>query len=414
MSKFTLVLLVLAGTIITSTGFAQQVFTYPDAIFEGNPTFNRPNEACTVLSNTTTTVSILPIRVEISGEYSIFSQQNGFDGYLFVYEANLFDLDNPLAGCLAANDDNDGDRNSSLIPSVTLLADVTYFIVVSGFNSFDLGEFENTIEGPGRSEESIIEVRSGSTVGGQTFARPFASCDALSGNGSNSAFSARVFSVSTTAEYSVRSEQDFDGYIHVYDERFNPFDPLLGCLAGDDDGPSGAGTSEIESVRLVAGRTYYLVTSGFNDNESGTFTNTLTGPGAFFAEPGIFTLASLTGGWFDPNFNGSGFNIVAADVGIVFTFYGYINGEQRWLLTNVISNEIRIGQQVTATLRIGDGGQLNDPGAADVVTFGTLFFELIDCTNAVAIIEGEGPFQGIGEFFNLRLLVQGTGPQCPQ
>ncbi len=407
------ILLLITTVLITSTGFAQQTFTYPDAVVAEGLSFNRPNEACTALSDTTSNVSILPIRVEISGEYSIFSQQNGFDGFLYVYEA-VFDVDNPLDGCIAANDDNDGDRNSSLIPSVTLLADVTYIIAVAGFNSNDLGEFENTIEGPGRSEESFIEVRAGSTVGGHTFARPFAACNGISGNGPNSAFSARVFSVSTTAEYSVRSEQDFDGFIHVYDERFNPFAPLLGCLAGDDDGPGGVGTSEIESVRLVAGRTYYLVTSGFNDNESGTFTNTLTGPGAFFAEPGIFTLSALTGGWFDPNFNGSGFNIVAADVGIVFTFYGYINGEQRWLLSNVISNEIRIGQQVSATLRIGDGGQLNDPGAADVVTFGTLFFELIDCTNAVAIIDGEGQFEGIGEFFNLRLLVQGAGPQCPQ
>ncbi len=412
MTKYFAVLLVLPMLIFAESGFAQQTFTYSGELTGESNTFQRPEEDCQTLSGRTVANTGLLIRVEIPGNYTIRSQQDNFDGFLLLYDSFT---SNPLQGCIAGDDD-DGDTRTSTISNVFLEADVTYLIVVTSFAEGALGTFVNTVQGPGRSGPAGGGTELiGSTVNEDTFSRPLASCSGLSANGDNSPYIAQAFSVSTTADYLVTSDQaGFDGFIHVYDDRYNPANPLLGCLAGDDDGTGGIGTSQINAVRLVAGRTYYLVTSGFDSGEAGNFNNAVFGPGAVFAGPGIFTLASLTGGWFDPNFNGAGFNIVAADLGIVFTFYGYLNGEQRWLITNVISNEIRIGEQVTATLRIGDGGQLNNPGAANVVTFGTLFFELIDCTNAIATIDGEGQFNGIGETFNLRLLVQGTGPQCPQ
>jgi uncharacterized repeat protein (TIGR01451 family) len=50
-------------------------------------------------------------------------------------------------------------------------------------------------------------------------------------------------------------------------------------VTGDDDGPGGIGTSEISSVALTAGVTYFVVTTGFENGQEGPFTNTISGPG---------------------------------------------------------------------------------------------------------------------------------------
>ena len=411
MARFLGLFFLLPLIIFTESGFAQQTFTYSGEITTDSNTFERPEEDCQTLSGRTVANTGTLIRVEISGNYTITSQQDNFDGFLLLYDS--FNPNTPLEGCIVGDDDDGGTRTST-ISDVFLEADVTYLIVTTSFASGGFGTFTNTVEGPGRiGETGSGGDFDGSNSNGQIFSRPLASCGGLSSNAPNTRYSAQVFSVSTTGNYGVSSIQTgFDGHIHLYDERFNPFNPVLGCVTGDDDGLGGVGTSQIDSVTLVAGRTYYLVTSGFSDNDSGGFNNTVLGPGAIFTEPGIFTLASLTGGWFDPGLNGSGFNIVAADVGIIFTFYGYLNGEQRWLLSNVVPNDIRIGQTIAVDLRIGDGGQLNNPGAANVVTFGTLFFQLDDCRNATATIQGQGQFAGVQQFFDLSRLVQGTGLDC--
>ena len=45
------------------------------------------------------------------GRYTITSQQSGFDGFLFIYQSP-FDPSDPLSNCLAANDDEEGGRQS--------------------------------------------------------------------------------------------------------------------------------------------------------------------------------------------------------------------------------------------------------------------------------------------------------------
>ncbi len=418
MTKFLVPFMALTVLVFADIGFAQQTFTYSGELTSEFAQFQRPEEDCQTAGSTNVFYSALPIRVEISGNYTITSQQNNFDGFLLLYDNSFNPDNNPLQGCIAGDDDNGPDRRSSEIRDVFLEADVDYVIVTTTFAADVFGPFTNTVQGPGRSGAAIGGAQFlGSTVDGRRLARPIDGCtldpDFVTAN--NTRYNIQVFSVSSTADYSFFSEQaDFDGVLMVYDDSFNPIDAERGCLAVNDDGPGGVGSSQIDNLRLVAGRTYYLITTGFENIETGEFSNVITGPGVFFEEPGIFTLASLTGGWFDPGLDGAGFNIVAADVGIIFTFYGYLNGEQRWLLSNVLSDDIRIGQEVSVPVRIGDGGQLNNPGAANVVQFGTLTFQLIDCINAVALIEGQGQFAGTNQSFNLRRLVQGTGLDCPQ
>ena len=67
--------------------------------------------------------------------------------------------------------------------------------------------------------------------------------------------------------------QDYDGYIHLYVDAFDPLDQLNGLLAGDDDGAGGIGTSEILGIALLANTQYYLVTSAFAAGDVGNFEN---------------------------------------------------------------------------------------------------------------------------------------------
>lgn len=417
MMKFLLSLVIFTALMFADSAWAQRTFTYSGELSADSLQYQRLEEDCETLSANNVAFSALPIRVEVPGEYTITSDQDGFDGVLFIYDA-FFNPEDPVPGCLAANDDNGGVITNSRVENIFLQPDENYLIVVASFNPNDLGNFTNTIEGPGRSGRAIGgEMFAGTTVDGRRITRPVDGCmvDPNFVAANNTPYDLQVLSVSTSADYSFFSEQTgFDGVLMVYDETFNPIDPERGCLAVNDDAAGGVGRSEIIDLPLIAGRTYYIVTTGFENTDSGNYITEVTGPGAMFTEPGVFSLSSLTGGWFDPGLDGSGFNIVAADVGIIFTFYGYINGEQRWLLSNVLPNDIKVGQAVFADVRIGDGGQLNDPGAANVVTFGQLIFQLLDCRNAIAVIQGEGEFSGTDQFFNLRRLVQGTGLDCSQ
>jgi len=116
------------------------------------------------------------------------------------------------------------------------------------------------------------------TVDSPTWTRPNADGSAQSSAGSYY-YSTQPFYVDTDGEYNVFSQQDYDGYLFVYQAPFDPSDPLNGShLAGDDDVPgSGFRQSEV-NVGLLAETQYYAVMTSFLASATGTFSNTITGP----------------------------------------------------------------------------------------------------------------------------------------
>lgn len=120
-------------------------------------------------------------------------------------------------------------------------------------------------------------------VGGPTFERPFTIGDGTSGScslsssGSAAQYHTQDIEVGAAGSYRIESDQDYDGYLHVYEDSFIPADPCVNLIALNDD--AGAG-SLIESVTLSDAVTYTVVTSGFGNSDAGNFTNTITGPGA--------------------------------------------------------------------------------------------------------------------------------------
>ncbi|PID85203.1 MAG: hypothetical protein CSB13_09245 [Chloroflexi bacterium] len=138
-------------------------------------------------------------------------------------------------------------------------------------------------EGP--DVNNLIEF-SGTIVGSpDSWDRPWEVGDGTSGSCPISSFGPvnyvlHEFSVGVTGNYDIGSEQDYDGFIHVYENAFDPADQCVGLIALDDDGNGSTGTSNINDLLLSSTNTYYLVTSAFSNGDEGVFTNTISGPGA--------------------------------------------------------------------------------------------------------------------------------------
>ena len=115
----------------------------------GGLQWNRPfadGTCCSGLGPVTYQIEYL--HVGTTGAYNVRSVQDGFDGYLFVYEGS-FDPSNQTVNFVAGDDDGNGGVGTSDIEGVTLDAGTTYIIVTTGFAAGDEGTYTNTVEGPG-------------------------------------------------------------------------------------------------------------------------------------------------------------------------------------------------------------------------------------------------------------------------
>lgn len=146
--------------------------------------------------------------------------------------------------------------------------------------------YERSLKGhevPGTPANVVLDTvnYNGTTVSAPTWDRPFADCSGMSGIGVGVGYHVQEFTVSASGAYDLSSVQDSpgDGFIFVYENAFDPNDALTNCLAGNDDGSGGIGTSEILGENLTAGTSYFLVTTAFSPGDESTFTNTISGGG---------------------------------------------------------------------------------------------------------------------------------------
>jgi len=125
----------------------------------------------------------------------------------------------------------------------------------------------------------------GTTTGGPTWNRPVANGGSapvsLSGLATAVPYSVQSFTVSMAGLYSLQStavpSSGWDNYTFLYLNGFNPASPLTNILIGNDDNLT-IGLSGF-SLNLLAGTTYFFVTTGVTNGSFGSFSNTFSGPG---------------------------------------------------------------------------------------------------------------------------------------
>ncbi len=137
------------------------------------------------------------------------------------------------------------------------------------------------------STQAATLTYSGTTVGAPTWIRPNENGPnpptSVSNNTVN--YSSFGFTVSAADNYVLQSTADFDNYTFLYKNAFNPTfgNELNNIVVGNDDnltiGLSGFTTA------LNPGTNYYFVTTGFDNTQSGNFSNTITGAGNVSAIP---------------------------------------------------------------------------------------------------------------------------------
>ncbi len=131
------------------------------------------------------------------------------------------------------------------------------------------------------SAEAGAITYSGTTAGSPTWNRPVSGnppTPPLSGVGTLVAYDVQPFYVTGTATFEflslATSPSNWDNYTFLYQNSFNPLTPFTNVLIGNDDFPS-VGRSGF-SYSLNSGTQYFLVTTGFANTDSGSFTNTIS------------------------------------------------------------------------------------------------------------------------------------------
>lgn len=123
---------------------------------------------------------------------------------------------------------------------------------------------------------------SGSVVSGDpTFYRPNAGFTTT--HGSLMPYKVRSFTVDTTGTYKMGSRLNWDAFIYLYATAFDPAQPLVNIVTGNDD-YNGTRNSYMTAT-LTAGVTYYFVTASYNSGSGGTYFNIIDGPGVITLNP---------------------------------------------------------------------------------------------------------------------------------
>lgn len=145
-------------------------------------------------------------------------------------------------------------------------------------------------------------VFTGDTTNGPTWTRPVANgpnppVPPPSGVGTATPYRFHQFAVSQSGSYSFNSvaAAGWDNYLFLYQNNFNPLSPFTNVLIGNDDNPT-VGVSGF-SFNLVAGTTYFVVNTGFDNVSFGQYRLTIDGPGNITAVPEPATWALMIGGF---------------------------------------------------------------------------------------------------------------------
>ncbi len=149
-----------------------------------------------------------------------------------------------------------------------------------------------------------VEVYNGDTTGGSTFNRALAGNPPTGLSGVGTAVRYEVVPMYTDVNASVlfdivSAASGFDTFMHLYGPGgFNPGSALSNVIIGDDD--SGTGSNSLFTTNLSGGTQYYVVVSGFDNADFGTYTLQMSSTSAnvtigMIPAPSALAMLGLTG-----------------------------------------------------------------------------------------------------------------------
>lgn len=140
------------------------------------------------------------------------------------------------------------------------------------------------------------------TTDAPTFSRALSDFSDLSAVGTDVAYDVFAFSVGVDGVYRIRSfasglraDEPWDQFLFLYASSFDPSMPLLNGVIANDDFDGTIGRSGFD-IALATGTAYYLVTTGFGNDDKGGFLNVVRGPGDILPvvpEPGTYALLAM-------------------------------------------------------------------------------------------------------------------------
>lgn len=126
-------------------------------------------------------------------------------------------------------------------------------------------------------------VFTGNTTGGLTYNRPIANGTpnaaptALSGIGTAVRYVVTPFRVTISGNYNFLNTTAYDSYLGIHRDSFNPANGLLNAVAYSDDFVGSDGG--FSNLALIAGVSYFAISSGFDNTDFGAFRLDINGPG---------------------------------------------------------------------------------------------------------------------------------------
>ncbi len=275
-------LLTMVSALGASPSSAQVVFSFSGATDPTDPTFARAfvfGGSCNPSSfGTNVAYDAYTFTPSQDGFYNIFvafspvPPGTSDDGYLYVYEGS-FDPNDPCKNLIG---DDIATSSPGELFDLRFRAGTDYIIVVSSYRNDEYVAYNGTVTRTGDLPQTVFTF-GGDTTDDPTFRRAFVSSTSCSPSVIATAvrYETFTFMPPRDSEYAVQADYDFDfdGYLFLYEDSFDPSEPCLNLLASDDDYPGSDETgSRIESVMLMAGTTYVIVVTGNGNDDFGVFT----------------------------------------------------------------------------------------------------------------------------------------------
>ncbi|MDR2012408.1 MAG: hypothetical protein LBQ20_05085, partial [Rhodanobacter sp.] len=121
---------------------------------------------------------------------------------------------------------------------------------------------------------------------------------------------------------------------------------------------------------------------------------------------GMVSTSSFTGAWYDPAYNGSGFNILIAPQGLVLFYYGWDNdGNRLWLISDIDPAAITPGTPITLNMNQTSGGHFLTPAnpSSTLSQWGTLKLDFSSCTKGTGSLTSTDGSSAV-TFDNLQMI----------